>query len=863
MFPTDEAVPEGFKNDESDRTQLRATKTDRDRKVGATLAPKVLKSRFVLEEQLGSGGMGSVYRAKDLRKVEAQDRNPYLAIKVLNADFREHPDAFIALQREAAKSQSLSHPNIVKIFDFDKEGDVPFMTMELLRGSELSELLRQYPQGLPETLAWPVIQNFCSALRHAHAEGVIHADIKPGNLFVTHAGQLKIFDFGLARAVQANFSQGVMQTRSDVEDYVFDAAALGALTPAFASKAMLMGASPNAADDVFAAALVIYQILTGKHPYNRIPADKIDTRATVPERPRQLTSRQWRALSGALALEEADRVASVADLEAALFEKSPWPMRLLAIGLGCIAITLWFFNLQKDDEIRVVQQQAVQAGRVEAGVDRIVELIEAPTFDTVWEQRIDDELGRLALLKDSARVHGNAMAQVSSLYVGRVLETQDLQSAVKLAERGERYGVMDAAWQSISERLQIQLDEELAKGVVNERQISIAEELLEAIASIANRSTSSRNKHALALAQLATNSNYLVFLETDVTAVSEPLANRIFGILEDREFDFDRVTAAREAMASQAESFAEELERDQARTEVANFGDRFVEQGCPVDRLSALQNAHAKLRASEDVSKSALAARTDRLLADCVSGLVAIDPDAAASLRQESLAVFGALPRTSAVLIDPCDRQYLVGAGSRGGRAGTCVDDVRGAPEMVVVPFKASALAVTRYEISGAEYSEFCKRTGRSGCTDADELKPIANVSVENAQDYASWLSAVSGFNYRLPSYEEWLAFTASEGAEPDANRNCLVSVGGVTRGGSPVRTTVGAPNAFGVVNSLGNLAEWVITTEGLFSVGGHFNDELDRCIASTKVASTGAPSATQGIRLVRELSARWKGGEQ
>ena len=119
---------------------------------GEVSLPGVLKSRFVLEEKLGSGGMGTVYKARDLRKVEARDRNPFVAVKVLNAEFSAHPEAFIALQREASKSQSLSHPNVVSIFDFDKDGDTPFMTMELLQGRELSDLLRSYPNGLPDEL---------------------------------------------------------------------------------------------------------------------------------------------------------------------------------------------------------------------------------------------------------------------------------------------------------------------------------------------------------------------------------------------------------------------------------------------------------------------------------------------------------------------------------------------------------------------------------------------------------------------------------------------------------------------------------------------------------------------------------------
>ena len=108
--------------------------------------PRILKQRFILDEKLGSGGMGTVYRAKDLRKVEAQDRQPYVAIKVLNNDFRAHPDAFIALQREASKSQGIAHPNIVSIFDFNKDGDVPYMTMELFAGSGTGEPVERVPE---------------------------------------------------------------------------------------------------------------------------------------------------------------------------------------------------------------------------------------------------------------------------------------------------------------------------------------------------------------------------------------------------------------------------------------------------------------------------------------------------------------------------------------------------------------------------------------------------------------------------------------------------------------------------------------------------------------------------------------------
>ena len=82
----------------------------------------VLNGRFVLEERVGSGGMSTVYKALDRRKLEADDRNPYVAVKVLNVEFRSHPQSLIALQREAKKSQSLAHPNIVRVYDFDRDG---------------------------------------------------------------------------------------------------------------------------------------------------------------------------------------------------------------------------------------------------------------------------------------------------------------------------------------------------------------------------------------------------------------------------------------------------------------------------------------------------------------------------------------------------------------------------------------------------------------------------------------------------------------------------------------------------------------------------------------------------------------------
>ncbi len=216
----------------------------------------ILNNRFVLESTLGVGGMGTVYKARDLRKVEASDLNPNIAVKVLNSDFRDHPDAFITLQREASRSHLLSHPNIVTVHDFDRDGDVIYMTMELLEGQGLDKLLHSNKgAGLAPEEAYEIIEDYSTALGYAHKRNIIHSDLKPGNIFITNTGT-KVLDFGIARvAVDA-------QQADD-----FDAGSLGAMTPAYASLEMIENQTPDQSDDVYAAAIIAYELLTGEHPY--------------------------------------------------------------------------------------------------------------------------------------------------------------------------------------------------------------------------------------------------------------------------------------------------------------------------------------------------------------------------------------------------------------------------------------------------------------------------------------------------------------------------------------------------------------------------------------------------------------------
>ena len=263
-----------------------------------------LNGRFVLEECLGFGGMGMVFKALDLRKMEASDRNPYIAIKVLNVQFRGHPKSLIALQREAKKAQKLAHPNIVTVYDFDRDGAMVYLTMEYLSGQPLSRTLRtQDFKGMPCAKALPIITGMAKALAYAHERGFVHCDLKPANVFLTDAGEVKVIDFGISRVFQ--------KPDEEVEATIFDPGTLGGMTPAYASPEMLEHREPDPRDDIYALACISYELLTGRHPFERLTATQAKTAGSKLRRPAKLPRRQWRALKEALSFDRETRTPSV------------------------------------------------------------------------------------------------------------------------------------------------------------------------------------------------------------------------------------------------------------------------------------------------------------------------------------------------------------------------------------------------------------------------------------------------------------------------------------------------------------------------------------------------------------------------
>lgn len=264
-----------------------------------------LKERFVLEARVGTGGMGTVYKALDLRKQEAEDRNPYIAVKILNEDFRAHPESLRTLQRESKKAQSLAHPSIVTVYDFDRDGTSIYMTMEYLEGKPLDKITKSSGfKGLPLDQALEIVRDVGAALAFAHKQGIVHCDFKPGNIFITDTGPAKVIDFGIARAVKRGDDPHADAT-------VFDAGSLGALTPAYASPEMLEDEEPDQRDDVYALACIAYELISGRHPFGRMPATEARDNGLVPKQPQEVSRAQWKALVNGLAFDRSKRTASV------------------------------------------------------------------------------------------------------------------------------------------------------------------------------------------------------------------------------------------------------------------------------------------------------------------------------------------------------------------------------------------------------------------------------------------------------------------------------------------------------------------------------------------------------------------------
>jgi serine/threonine protein kinase len=283
---------------------------------GPVSAGTLIDRRYVLELRLGGGGMGEVYRARDTLMEKHRDRAPHVALKLIHESMRENADARTALQRECSRAQSLSHPNIVHVFYFgcDEKTDTDYLTMELLRGESLDQLIREHPSGLEWARAAPIIEQLCAGLSYAHAQGIVHSDIKPSNVFITEAGVLKLLDFGIAAPLRS--AEGAAETH-------FNPRHFGTVSPRYSALELFLGMEADPRDDVYSAACVIYELLSGQHPHQGLETPRAAELNVQPAPIAALTEAQNEVLLRALSYRRSDRIASIAELQSGLLQSPP------------------------------------------------------------------------------------------------------------------------------------------------------------------------------------------------------------------------------------------------------------------------------------------------------------------------------------------------------------------------------------------------------------------------------------------------------------------------------------------------------------------------------------------------------------
>ena len=268
-------------------------------------------SHYQIQSELGSGGMGVVYRAEDTRL------GRLVAVKFVSADLAHDAEAVNRLRSEARAASALNHANICTIFDIGEVDGQPFIVMELLKGDTLRDRITRGPLKLHQLVDIGI--EVADALQSAHTEGIIHRDVKPGNIFVTERGPVKLLDFGLAKlASNAQHSHTTMATAQATM------AGLTLGTISYMSPEQAAGDELDGRTDIFSLGATLYECATGQHPFpgktstamlaailNRAPVAPIVLNPELPERLQEI-------IQNCLEKDRELRYQSAADLRADL-----------------------------------------------------------------------------------------------------------------------------------------------------------------------------------------------------------------------------------------------------------------------------------------------------------------------------------------------------------------------------------------------------------------------------------------------------------------------------------------------------------------------------------------------------------------
>ncbi len=224
----------------------------------------VLGGRYEILQMLGQGGMGAVYKARD-REVDRE-----VALKVIRPDLAGHPDLTRRFKQELILARQITHKNVIRIFDLGEAEGTKFISMEYIDGRDLKNIRAERGKLPPEEAAG-IIEQVCHGLEAAHAEGVIHRDLKPQNIMMDKHGRVAVMDFGIAHSKDTS---GLTQIGTLVG------------TPAYMSPEQAKGEEVDARSDLFSLGIIFYELLTGQSPYEAsTPYGMLLKRTQQPARP--------------------------------------------------------------------------------------------------------------------------------------------------------------------------------------------------------------------------------------------------------------------------------------------------------------------------------------------------------------------------------------------------------------------------------------------------------------------------------------------------------------------------------------------------------------------------------------------------
>jgi serine/threonine protein kinase len=233
----------------SDSPSLKSPAGELLGQMAAELAPRQTLAQYRVEAKLGEGGMGAVYLAYDMKL------RRHVALKVLPPGRLADAESKQQLLREARAASAPNHPNIVTMHEIGSDAGVDFIAMELVEGKTLKEAIPA--KGLPLGKALDYAVQIAAGLAKAHAAGIIHCDLKPGNVMVTSDGLVKLLDFGLARRVRVPESGTTVTVAGGI-----------AGTPAYMSPEQARGEDVDARTDLFSFGAVLYEMVTGKRAFS-------------------------------------------------------------------------------------------------------------------------------------------------------------------------------------------------------------------------------------------------------------------------------------------------------------------------------------------------------------------------------------------------------------------------------------------------------------------------------------------------------------------------------------------------------------------------------------------------------------------